>query len=62
MKCPKCQIRWADFPVDITKEKMTRRQELDRLTVFNNDDYKLCPTCQADMWEYTYCDETQFEA
>jgi len=60
MICPNCKIRWADFPIDITKRKMTRKQELGRLTVFNNDDHEVCPACQADMWEHTYCDEAQF--
>ena len=54
MICPKCQIQWADFPVDITKERMTKEQEFARLQVYYNEEHKFCPACQADMWEHTY--------
>ena len=45
MICPQCQMRWADFPIDIKKEKMTGKQEAERLIVFDNDDYRLCSAC-----------------
>ena len=61
MICELCGTRWANFPVDITRQKMTREQDAERLAMFNKDDYRVCLNCQADMWEHTYYDDYEKE-
>ena len=51
MFCPYCSANWADFPVDISKAKMTKEQEAERLKVFNSNEHQTCPDCQKEFYD-----------